>query len=195
MALKDISLDDKVKIALDAIIGEVLGKGSADIAQKYSGVSTRAVTALKQQALDAIRDSFTGSTQAPVSAGISDKQISAGITRLLGSSSAIAEDTEESEIAEETEAGDDEQAEESIPVEQIVTAMMKYNDRAAKSNKQRIYISRTIAQEFAPHSTKEADEYFKENKKAIDAHNMKHALKRHSNRDLKRQAWQSWIDV
>jgi hypothetical protein len=195
MALKDISLDDKVKIALDAIIGEVFGKGSADIAQKYSGVSTRAVTALKQQALNAIRDSFAGSTQAPISAGISDKQISAGITRLLGSSSAIAADPEESEIAADAEAGGDDQAEESIPVEQIVTAIMKYNDRAAKSNKQRIYISRTIAQEFAPHSAKEADEYFKENKKAIDAHNNKHELKRHSNRDLKGQDWQSWIDV
>jgi hypothetical protein len=186
MALKDISLDDKVKIALDAIIGEVFGKGSADIAQKYSGVSTRAVTALKQQALDAIRDSFAGSTQAPVSAGISDKQISAGITRLLGNSSAIAEDTED-------DGG--EQVEESIQVEQIVTAMMKYNDRAAKSNKPRIYVSRTIAQEFAPHSAKEADEYFKENKKAIDAHNTKHDLKRHSNRDIKGQDWQSWIEV
>jgi hypothetical protein len=185
MALKDISLDDKVKIALDAIIGEVFGKGSAEIAQKYSGVSTRAVTTLKQQALDAIRDSFTGSTQAPVSTGISDKQISAGITRLLGNSSAI----------EDTADGDDEQVGESIPVKQIVTAMMKYNDRAAKSNKQRIYISRTIAQEFAPHSAKEADEYFKENKKAIDAHNTKHDLKRHSNRDLKGQDWQSWIEV
>jgi hypothetical protein len=107
MALKNISLDDKVKIALDAIIGEVFGKGSADIAQKYSGVSTRAVTALKQQALDAIRDSFAGSTQAPVSVGISDKQISAGITRLLGSSSTIAEDTEN---------GGSEQVGESIPV-------------------------------------------------------------------------------
>jgi hypothetical protein len=185
MALKDISLDDKVKIALDAIIGEVFGKGSAEIAQKYSGVSTRAVTALKQQALDAIRDSFAGSTQAPVSVGISDKQISAGITRLLGSNSAI----------EDTADGDDEQVGESIPVKQIVTAIMKYNDRAAKSNKQRIYISRTIAQEFAPHSAKEADEYFKENKKAIDAHNTKHDLKRHSNRDLKGQDWQSWIEV
>jgi hypothetical protein len=186
MVLKDISLDDKMKIALDALIGEVLGKSSAEIAQKYSGVSTRAVTALKQQALDAIRDSFVGSTQAPAPAGISDKQISAGITRLLGSSSVVERDTEDI---------DDENAEDSIAVEQIVTAMMKYNDRAAKSNKPRIYISRTIAQEFAPHSAKEADEYFKENKKAIDAHNTKHDLKRHSNRDIKGQDWQSWIEV
>jgi ribosomal protein S13 len=186
MALKDISLDDKVKIALDAIIGEVFGKSSAEIAQKYSGVSTRAVTALKQQALDAIRESFVGSTQVPVSAGISDKQISAGITRLLGINSAVEEDIEEV---------DKEQAEESVPVEQIVTAMMKYNDRAAKSNKQRIYISRTIAQEFAPHSAKEADEYFKENKKAIDAHNNKHELMRNTNRALRGQDWQSWIEV
>jgi hypothetical protein len=187
MALKDISLDDKVKIALDAIIGEVFGKGSADIAQKYSGVSTRAVTALKQQALDAIRDSFAGSTQAPVSVGISDKQISAGITRLMGGSSAV--------VAQDTEEVDEEETEDSISIEQIVTAIMKYNDRAAKSNKPRIYISRTIAQEFAPHSAKEADAYFKENKKAIDAHNTKHDLKRHSNRDIKGQDWQSWIEV
>jgi cytochrome c551/c552 len=185
MALKDLSLDDKVKIALDAIIGEVLGRSSAEIAQKYSGVSTRAVTTLKQQALDAIRDSFAGSTPAPVSAEISDKQISAGIARLLGNGSAIAQDTKD----------DDAQDEDSISVEQIVTAMMKYNDRAAKSNKQRIYISRTIAQEFAPHSAKEADEYFKENKKAIDAHNAKHELMRNTNRALRGQNWQSWIEV
>jgi hypothetical protein len=73
--------------------------------------------------------------------------------------------------------------------------MMKYNDRAAKNSNPRIYISRTIAQEFAPHSAKEADAYFKENKKAIDAHNTKHHLKRHSNRDIKGQNWQSWIEV
>jgi len=45
----------------------------------------------------------------------------------------------------------------SIPVKQILTAMMKYNDRAAKNNKQRLYIFRTIAQECCPHLAKEAD--------------------------------------
>jgi hypothetical protein len=95
----------------------------------------------------------------------------------------------------DTEDIEDENAEDSIAVEQIVTAMMKYNDRAAKSNKQRIYISRTIAQEFAPHSAKEADAYFKENKKAIDAHNNKHELRRNTNRALRGQDWQSWIEV
>jgi trans-2-enoyl-CoA reductase len=76
-----------------------------------------------------------------------------------------------------------------------MTAMMKYNDRAAKSNEQRIYISRAIAQEFSSHSAKEADEYFKENKKAIDAHNSKHELRRNTNRALRGQDWQSWIEV
>jgi hypothetical protein len=185
MALKDISLDDKVKIALDAIIGEVFGKGSAEIAQKYSGVSTRAVTALKNQALEAIRDTFAGNTSIPTSSGISDKEISAGIARLVGNSSSTEELLEE----------DDDQLENSIEVGQIVTAMMKYNERAAKDNKQRIYISRTIAQEFAPHPAKEADEYFKAHKKAIDAHNAKHGLQRNSNRALRGQDWQSWLDV
>jgi hypothetical protein len=186
MALKDISSDDKVKIALDGIIGEVFGKSSAEIAQKYPGVSTRAVTALKQQALNAIQSSFAGNDQVPIVDGINDKQISAGITRLLGSSAVAAEAVYED---------DDESSEDSITVEQIVTAMMKYNDRAAKDGKQRIYISRTIAQEFAPHSAKEADDYFKENKKTIDAHNEKHDLKRNNNRVLNGQDWQSWIEL
>jgi ribosomal protein S13 len=183
MALKDISTEDKVKIALDAIIGEVFGKSSADIAQKYSNVSTRAVTALKNQALAAIQDAFSGNHQSPASAGVTDEDISAGISRLLGSG-AVHDDSD-----------DDDEAEESFDVGQIVEALMKYNDRAAKENKQRIYISRTIAQEFAPHPVKEADEYFKAHKKAIDDHNLKHDLKRNSNRALKGQDWQSWIDL
>jgi ribosomal protein S13 len=182
MALKDISVDDKVKIALDAIIGEVLGKSGADIAQKYSGVSTRTVTILKNQALEAIRDAFAGNHQAPDA--ISEQDISAGIARLMGSRLAIEEGTEENE-----------QSERSLEVGQIVAAIMKYNDRAAKDDQQRIYISRAIAQELAPHPTQEADEYFKKNKKAIDAHNAKHDLKRHSNRALKGLDWQSWIEV
>jgi hypothetical protein len=80
-------------------------------------------------------------------------------------------------------------------VKQIVTAMMKHNERTAKSNKQRIYISRTIAQEFSPHSAKEADEYFKENKKAIEVHNNKRDLRRNTSRALRGQDWHSWIEV
>jgi hypothetical protein len=183
MALKDISTEDKVKIALDAIIGEVFGKSSSEVAQKYPGVSTRAVTALKNQALGAIQDTFSSNGQSTASAAVTDEEISAGINRLLGSSASF------------DESDDDDDADESIEVSQIVEAMMKYNDRAAKENKQRIYISRTIAQEFAPHSVKEADEYFKANKKAIDDHNNKHNLKRNTNRALKGQNWQRWIDV
>jgi hypothetical protein len=182
MALKDISVDDKVKIALDGIIGEVLGKSSADIAQKYPGVSTRTVTMLKNQALEGIRDAFAGNHQAPDA--ISEQDISVGIARLMGSRLTIEEETEE-----------DEPSERSLEVGQIVTAIMKYNDRAAKDDQQRIYISRAIAQELSPHSVQEADDYFQENKKAIDAHNAKHDLKRHSNRVLKGLDWQSWIEV
>jgi hypothetical protein len=182
MALKDISLEDKVKIALDAIIGEVFGRGSAEVAQKYSGVSTRAVTALKNQALEAIRDSFAGGSQTSVATGMSDEELSAGLDRLLGGSPARTEDGD-----------DEEQSEPTLEVGEIVTAIMKYNDRAAKEGKQRIYISRTIVQDVAHHSLKELDEYFGGNKKAIDAHNLKHELKRNSNRALKGHDWQSWI--
>jgi hypothetical protein len=183
MALKDIAVDDKVKIALDAIIGEVFGKSSAEVAQKYPGVSTRAVTALKNQALNAIQDAFSGNGQSPAASGVTDEEISAGINRLLGGNPS------------REEADDDDDDDESIEVGQIVEAMMKYNDRAAKENKQRIYISRTIAQEVAPHSIKEADDYFRAHKKAIDDHNLKHNLKRNSNRALKGQNWQNWLEL
>jgi hypothetical protein len=183
MALKDISLEDKVKIALDAIIGDVFGRGSAEVAQKYSGVSTRAVTALKNQALAAIRDSFAGGSQAPAATGMSDEELSAGLDRLLGSNPSAIEDGDD----------DEEQPERTLELGEIVTAIMKYNDRAAKEGKQRIYISRAIAQDVAHHTLKEIDEYFGANKKAIDDHNLKHELKRNSNRALKGHDWQSWI--
>jgi cytochrome c551/c552 len=183
MALKDISLEDKVKIALDAIIGDVFGRGSSEVAQKYPGVSTRAVTTLKNQALTAIRDSFAGSIQAPSSGTMSDEEISAGLDRLLGGSPS-AEDSDD----------DDEQPEKLLQVGEIVNAIMKYNDRAAKENKQRIYISRAIVQDVAHHTLKEIDEYFGAHKKTIDDHNTKHELKRNSNRALKGQDWQSWVE-
>jgi hypothetical protein len=55
--------------------------------------------------------------------------------------------------------------------------------------------SSSSLKEFAPYSAKEDDEYFKENKKAIDAHNNKHDLRRNTNRALRGQDWQSWIEV
>jgi hypothetical protein len=192
MALKDISLEDKVKIALDAIIGDVLGRGSAEVAQKYAGVSTRAVTALKNQALEAIRDSFSGGSPDPASAAINDENISAGLDRLLGSSRSVVE--EGGDHDSDDEQSDDDQPEQTLQVGEIVSAIMKYNDRAAKEGKQRIYISRSIAQDVVHHSLKELDEYFGANKKAIDAHNTKHELQRFSNRVLKGQDWQSWIN-
>jgi hypothetical protein len=184
MALKDISLEIKVKIALDAIIGEVLGRGSAEVAQKYPGISTRAVTVLKNQALAAIRDSFSKDSQAPATATMSDEEMSARLDRLLGSSLSTGE-----------EADDDEEAEQALQVKEIVAAVMKYNDRAAREGKQRIYISKAIAQELGHHPLKEIDEYFRGNRKAIDDHNTKHELKRNSNRVLKGQDWQSWIEL
>jgi hypothetical protein len=183
MALKDISLDDKVKIALDGIIGDVLGRGSAEVAQKYSGVSTRAVTALKSQALAAIRESFAGTSPAPAAAGMSEEELSAGLDRLLEGSLSIVEEADE----------DEEQLEQTLGLAEIVSAIMKYNDRAAKEGKQRIYISRAIAQDVANHTLKEIDEYVGANKKAIDDHNLKHELKRNSNQALKGHDWQSWV--
>ncbi len=188
MALKDLSVDDKVKIAIDSIIGDIVGKSSTDIAQKYPGLSAKAVTTLKNQALDAIRSAFSGNVQAQSSSGISDAQISAGIDKLLGSTSSSP--SRQVEVTEEEETD----PEEIIPVDQVVDAMMAYNNKAAKENGQLIYISKTFAQAVSPLPDKEIEQYFKANKEAIDDHNSKHGLKRNSNRALNGLDWQDWLE-
>jgi cytochrome c551/c552 len=186
MALKDLSVDDKVKIAIDSIIGDIVGKSSTDIAQKYPGLSAKAVTTLKNQALDAIRGAFSGNIQTQSSTGISDEQISAAIDKLLGTSSSPSRQVEVTE--EETDP------DEIIPIDQVVDAVMEYNNKAAKENGQLIYISKTVVQAVSPLPDKEIDQYFKANKEAIDDHNSKHGLKRNSNRALNGLDWQDWLE-
>ena len=186
MALKDLSVDDKVKIAIDSIIGDIVGKTSTDIAQKYPGLSAKAVTTLKNQALDAIRSSFSGNIQTQAPSGISDEQISAAIDKLLGTASSPSR-----QVAVREEESD---PDEIIPVDQVVDAIMEYNDRAAKGGGQLIYISRTVVKEVSPLSDKEIDEYFKANRESIDDHNSKHELKRNSNRALKGLDWLDWLE-
>jgi hypothetical protein len=187
VALKDLSVDDKVKIAIDSIIGDIVGKTSTDIAQKYPGLSAKAVTTLKNQALDAIRSAFSGTVQTQSSSGISDEQISAAIDKLLGTASSPSRQVA---VKEEEETDPDE----IIPVDQVVDAIMEYNDRAAKGGGQLIYISRTVVKEVSPLSDKEIDEYFKANRESIDDHNSKHELKRNSNRALKGLDWLDWLE-
>jgi ribosomal protein S13 len=179
VGLKDISAESKVKIALEAIIGEVMGRSSAEIAQRYPGVSTRAVTQLKNQALSAIREAFTDGQSASALAPITEEEISAGLDRLLGSA----------------RAKDEGEPDSSLEVSAIVTAIMKYNDRAGKGDSPRIYISKAIVQEFGQHEMREISEYFEEHKEEIDKHNQKHELKRTTNRVIKGQDWQSWLEI
>ena len=186
MALKDLSVDDKVKIAIDSIIGDIVGKTSTDIAQKYPGLSAKAVTTLKNQALDAIRSSFSGNIQTQAPSGISDEQISAAIDKLLGTASSPSR-----QVAVREEESD---PDEIIPVDQVVDAIMEYNDRVAKGGGQLIYISRTVVKEVSPLPDKEIDEYFKANRESIDDHNSKHELKRNSNRALKGLDWLDWLE-
>jgi hypothetical protein len=83
---------------------------------------------------------------------------------------------------------------EIIPVDQVVDAIMEYNDRVAKGGGQLIYISRTVVKEVSPLPDKEIDEYFKANRESIDDHNSKHELKRNSNRALKGLDWLDWLE-
>jgi ribosomal protein S13 len=181
MGIKDISGEEKVKIALEAIIGEVMGRSSSEIAQRYPGISARAVTVLKNQALGAIREVFSEARQLDAPTGISEAEISAGLDRLLGSAPMREAALEEAEVVP--------------PVSAIVGAIVRYNDRARKEGKPQIYISKSIVQEFGQHEKGEISEYFEEHKEEIDKHNQKHELKRTTNRVIKGQDWQSWLEI
>ncbi|MBI4784581.1 MAG: hypothetical protein HY785_25190 [Oscillatoriophycideae cyanobacterium NC_groundwater_1537_Pr4_S-0.65um_50_18] len=191
MALKDLTPAEKSKIALGAIVGEVLGKSTSEVGAQF-GVSAKAVTTLRKQALDAIQQSFYGvQTQAP-STGLSDEEVSARLEKLLGNEKVSSVSSPASYRAEKF--NDDElEDEEPISIDEIVSAIQEYNNTAG--SKKKIYISRAIVAEVSPHSTKELESYFSEHKAEIDAHIEKHGLKRSTNRALKGEDWISWLNL
>ncbi|MBW4661396.1 MAG: hypothetical protein KME15_22200 [Drouetiella hepatica Uher 2000/2452] len=191
MLLKDLSPAEKSKIALGAIVGEVLGKSTSDIGAQF-GISAKAVTTLRKQALDAIRQSFYGvQTQAP-STGLSDEEVSARLEKLLGNEGGSLISPPAPSKAEKVNE-DESEDEEPISIDEIVSAIQEYNNVAG--SKKKIYISRAVVAEVSPHSTKELESYFSEHKAEIDAHNEKHELKRNTNRGLKGENWISWLDL
>ena len=191
MALKDLSPAEKSKIALGAIVGEVLGKSTSDIGAQF-GISAKAVTTLRKQALDAIRQSFYGvQTQAP-SPGLSDEEVSARLEKLLGNEGGSLISLPAPSKAEKVNE-DESEDEEPISIDEIVSAIQEYNNVAG--SKKKIYISRAVVAEVSPHSTKELESYFSEHKAEIDAHIEKHGLKRNTNRALKGEDWISWLNL
>lgn len=191
MALKDLSPAEKSKIALGAIVGEVLGKSTSDIGAQF-GISAKAVTTLRKQALDAIRQSFYGvQIQAP-STGLSDEEVSARLEKLLGHEGASSVSSS-APIRAERINEDELEEEEPISIDEIVSAIQEYNNAAG--GKKKIYISRAVVSEVSPHSTKDLESYFSEHKAEIDAHIEKHGLKRSTNRALRGEDWISWLNL
>jgi hypothetical protein len=191
MALKDLSPAEKSKIALGAIVGEVLGKSTSEVGAQF-GISAKAVTTLRKQALDAIRQSFYGVQTQAASPRLSDEEVSARLERLLGNeggSLISLPDPSKAEKINEDESED----EEPISIDEIVSAIQEYNNIAG--SKKKIYISRAVVAEVSPHSTKDLESYFSEHKSEIDAHNEKHGLKRNTNRGLKGENWISWLSL
>jgi hypothetical protein len=194
--LKDLTPVEKKKIAIEALVGDIVGLPGGDIASSYK-ISQKAVTTLKNQAIAAITETFSeerqkSSPEAPPAIRRAD--ISARIDKLLGESASRGNGRREV-VATETfdDEETDEDIDEIIPVDQIVQAIMDYNNDAG--NKKKIYISRTIVADVSSHPAKDIDEYFREHKAEIDTHNTKHDLKRSTNRQLAGEDWQSWLDL
>jgi len=190
MALKDLSPKQKTTIALQAIVGDVLGKTSSDIGAQF-GVNKKTVTLLKNQAIEAVRIAFSEvqRTNTTTSSILSDEELSIRVDKLLGSGSVPALKTKANTAALLEDKEDDE---EIIPIDQIVSAIEVHNNGAGKDGK-KIFISRAIVTEISPHPVKELESYFAENKTRIEAHHKKHDLKRTSNRVLKGEDWISWL--
>ncbi|MBI4738759.1 hypothetical protein HY772_04280 [Candidatus Woesearchaeota archaeon] len=191
MALKDLTPAEKSKIALGAIVGEVLGKSTSEVGAQF-GVSAKAVTTIRRQALDAIQQSFYGVQTQAVSSGLSDDEVSARLEKLLGHEKVSSVSPPASNKAEKLDK-DEPEDEEPISIDEIVSAIQEYNNTAG--SKKKIYISRAIVAEVFPHSTKELESYFSEHKAEIAAHIEKHGLKRSTNRALNGEDWMSWLNL
>jgi hypothetical protein len=192
--LKDLTPVEKKKVAIEALVGDVIGLPGGDIASSYK-ISQKAVTTLKNQAIAAITEAFSEERQkstAEAPSSIRRAEISARIDKLLGDATPSKRNGRKVDVDTE-EYDDDEPEEDLIPVDQIVQAMMDYNNKSG--NKKRIYISRAIVAEVSSHPAKDIDEYFKEHKAEIDSHNTKHDLKRTTNKQLASEDWQSWLDL
>lgn len=174
----DLSPTEKVKVALDCLHRELLGDANASktVAQKYD-LSTRSVTALKNQALEILQKGFDLPTPAAsqIATSINDKTLDQALNLLLNSSPTRKVPVEEAESELEDEDG--------ITIEQVFNAIADYN----KSKKEPpLYISQGILQKISGQSVADVKLWFAEHEQEINQHNAKYELTPVTNRRLKR---------
>ena len=174
----DLSPTEKVKVALDCLHRELLGDANASktVAQKYD-LSTRSVTALKNQALEILQKGFNPSTPASstIATSINDQTLDQALNFLLNSPSNKDVQIEESES--ELEDGD------GITIDQVFAAIVDYN----KSKKEPpIYLSQGILQKISGQSVADVKLWFADHEQEINQHNTKHDLTPVTNRRIKR---------
>ncbi|MCY7322763.1 MAG: hypothetical protein LH660_13415 [Phormidesmis sp. CAN_BIN36] len=174
----DLSSTEKVKVALDCLHRELLGDANASktVAQKYD-LSTRSVTALKNQALEILQKGFNPSTltSPAIAASVNDKTLDQALNFLLSSPETRDVPMEESESEQEDEDG--------ITIEQVFAAIADYN----KSKKEPpLYISQGILQKISGQSAAEVKLWFAEHEQEVNQHNSKYELTPITNRRIKR---------
>lgn len=174
----DLSPTEKVKVALDCLHRELLGDANASktVALKYD-LSTRSVTALKNQALDILQKGFNPSTPAASTIGpsINDKTLDQALNLLLASPATREVQSEESELEREDEG--------SLTINQVFVAIVEYN----KSKKEPpLYISQGILQKISGQSVAEVKLWFAEHEQEVNKHNAKYELTPITNRRIKR---------
>ena len=174
----DLSPTQKVKVALDCLHRELLGDPNASktVAQKYD-LSTRSVTALKNQALEILQKGFNPATPAvsTIAASINDKTLDQALNSLFSSPATREEPTEEPESELEDVYG--------IEIDEVFAAIVEYN-KAKKEPP--VYISQGILQKISGQSVAEVKLWFADHEQAVNQHNTKYELTPITNRRIRR---------
>jgi hypothetical protein len=167
MAKQDFASEEKAKIALEALFGELSGATSKDIGSRY-GISAQQVTRWKNQGLEGFRSSFQ-EEKAKEEHSLDLDELSKKVDSLLGSSAFEAFHAEEGEVPD---------------IDEVIEAIFEWNDKA-KADQPKIYVSEGLVKKISGHSLTEVRTIFESMQKGIDAHNKKHGLDANTNKRLR----------
>jgi hypothetical protein len=177
--IDELSAAEKVEVALQTLFAEIHGdpEASKTVASEYS-LSTRAVTRLKNQALQFLKGGFEGSASAEekkLDLSASSKKIRNLIADQIKSdvSSATSVEQEEEDETEEHE---------ELSIDTVFSAIKSYNE--SKDSQFKIYPSVSILQAISGQSKSFVEAWAKENKAQTDAVVKKFNLNKRTNMQI-----------
>jgi len=179
MPNKPLSSNQQLKIVLKLLIGGFTSTASAAQVGAEYNISGRAALALRDKALQAIKNTFTANP-------------SVAIPDLDGKIDALIA---EIDSGEETEEYDDDEGEincNPITTGEVVDKIIKWNNNTEHEPK--LYISENLAHRFSGESRARVKIWFDKHRMTIAKHHQEHELDSNSNKGMKNFDWRNVLD-